>query len=238
MISSDSLFGGRVLVYQEEKGYRFSIDAVLLAGLTRAMPGDRVADLGTGCAVVLLIMAYRRRGERFLGIEIQEELAELAQENVDANGFQDRIEILRMDFRDVAARLEPESFDLVVSNPPYRRLKTGRINPIKQKAVARHELAGSVRDVFGAARYLLPKGGRLAVIYPAARSVHLLCEAGLHGFSPRKMTVIHSNISGPARLVHVECTRGGGEDLHIAPPFFIYGEGRKYSEAMQSLYED
>lgn len=234
-MTADAFLNGKLLVHQDRCGYRFSLDAVLLAGLTRIRRADRALDLGTGCGVIPLIWACRQLGRRLVGVEIQPELVHLARKNVVENGFSERIEIVEMDFRTISQHLLPEDWDLVVSNPPYRRLNTGRINPNRQRALARHELTGSVQDVFAAADHLLPEAGRLAVIYPAARLEHLMVTAHRHGFSPKALTVIHSRCSDSARLVHLECCKGGGEELHVAPPFFIYDRDGTYSKAMQSL---
>lgn len=237
MLTCDALFNGKLIIYQEKKGYRFSLDAVLLAGFTRVERRDRVMDLGTGCGVVPLILAYRNRGREFVGLEIQPELAALARRNVEANHFSDRIQIIETDFRTVHESFPPESFDLVVSNPPYRRLRTGRVNPDRQRAIARHELSASAEDAFAAAKHLLPQGGRLALIYPAARLDHLLVNADRSGFSSKNLILIHSDPSDPARLVYLECRKGGGEELYVAPPFFIYREKGLYTESMQKMYE-
>ena len=127
-----------------------------------------------------------------MGVEIQPELAELAGKNVRENNFDDRIEIRQMDFREISSRFKAGSFDLALSNPPYRKPGTGRINPDRQKAVARHELTATHADVFGAAAYLLRQGGRVALIYPATRLANLLHTAIDHGFSPKRLTLIYS----------------------------------------------
>jgi tRNA1Val (adenine37-N6)-methyltransferase len=237
--TSDSLFGGKLIVSQEERGYRFSLDAVLLAGLTRIRASDRVMDLGTGCGVIPLVLAHRRATrEKIFGIEIQPRLAALARGNVETNGFSGQIEVIGMDMRQAASRFDPESFTLVVSNPPYRRPGTGKVNPGSQKAIARHEIAAALPDVFATAAYLLPRGGRLALIYPAARAARLLQVAEATGFSAKRLTVIYSRPGETARLAHIECNKGGGEELRIEPPFFIYSESGEYSPAMQKLYEE
>lgn len=238
MLTRDALFGGDLLLYQFKEGYRFSIDAVLLAGLTRVGSADRVIDLGTGCGVVVLILARRQRGQSWVGVEIQPELAELARRNVAANGWEDRVGILTADFREVARLFLAGTFDLVVSNPPYRRLTSGRINPNQQRAVARHELSASVEDVCAAAEFLLHDGGRFAVVYPAARLAHLLDVICRHGFAPKRLTLIHSREESPAVLVHVECRKAGGEELQVEPPLFIYQADGRLSEAVQRLYQD
>lgn len=237
MLTCDSLFDGRLIVYQAKDGYRFSIDSVLLAGLTRVEADDRIMDLGAGCGVIPLILAHRGVGAHCVGVEIQPELAALARKNVAANGFAPRIEIHELDFREVQNHFPAASFDLVISNPPYRRLQSGRINPNPERALARHELAGSIEHVFAAGKFLLPYGGRLAVIYPAARLDHLLHAARRAGFSPKALVVIYSAPSSSAKLVHLESRKGGGDELRVEPPFFIYREDGSYSEQMRSLYE-
>ena len=210
---------------------------MLLAGLTEVRPSDRVIDLGTGCGIVPLILAFRGQGADITGLELQEELAELAARNVEANGFSQRIRIRRMDLRETGGQLPPESFDVAVSNPPYRRLESGKINPDRQKALARHELTATVADVFSAGRVLLRTGGRLAVVYPAARLGRLMTAAPENGFAPKDLTVIYSEPGGPARLVHLVCYKGAGEELRIRPPFFIYDGTGAYTEPMRAMYE-
>lgn len=182
-------------------------------------------------------MAYRGQGSRLTGVELQADLASLARENARVNGFEEKIHIVEGDFRDLAGRIPAESMDLVVSNPPYRRVRTGRVNPDDGKAIARHELTGSVEDVLAAAAYLLPIKGRLAIVYPAARLDHLIVEARRKAFSPKELTVIYSSSVDKGRLVHLQCVKGGGEQLTVHAPFFIRRDEGGYTQAMQSLYE-
>jgi tRNA1Val (adenine37-N6)-methyltransferase len=237
--TSDSLFGGRLMVCQEEKGYRFSLDAVLLAGLTRVRKDDRVVDLGTGSGIIPLVLAYRAKtGRKIAGIEIQPELAELSKKNVEKNNFVGLIDIYQMDFREVSKTFEPGSFDLALSNPPYRKPGAGLISPNRQKAIARHELTANIDDVLGAMGYLLGEGGRAAFVYPSTRMGNLLRSALDNGFSPKRLTIVYSYPGGPGRLVHLECRKGGGEELKIEKPFYIYETNGSYSDAMQKLYNE
>jgi tRNA1Val (adenine37-N6)-methyltransferase len=236
--AGDALFKGKLVIHQPKKGYRFAIDAVLLAGLTKVRPTDRVVDLGTGCGVIPLIFAHRGNGKQIAGLEIQPELVELARQNVLINGFSGKIAIHEGDFRESPMRFRAGSFELVVSNPPYRRLHSGRLNLDGQRAVARHELKASVVDVCRVASHLLGHGGRLSVIYPATRLGHLLATAQEYGLSPKQLTVIYSTAASGARLVCLEGRKGAGEELQIMPPFYIYNENKTYTEAMRLLYEE
>ena len=211
---------------------------MLLAGLTKVNPGDRILDLGTGCGVIPLIFAHRKVGKRIVGLEIQPELAGLARQNVEVNNFSEKIQIYEGDLREITADLRPGSFDLVTCNPPYRRLSSGRLNRDDQQAIARHELKCSIADVFGTASALLGHGGRLSIIYPATRLAHLLVTAHHYHLAPKHLTMIYSDAASVARLVHLECRKGAGEELRIVPPFFIYREDKTYTEAMRLLYED
>jgi tRNA1Val (adenine37-N6)-methyltransferase len=235
LLTRDSLFNGKLVIYQQARGYRFSLDAVLLAGLTRLGPAVRGIDLGTGCGVVPLLLAHRWREQAWVGVDIQAELVELARRSAVENGLAHRVTLLELDLRSVAEHFLPASFDWVLSNPPYRRLNSGRLNPDPRKALARHEVSASVADVFVAGRHLLADGGRLAVIYPASRLAHLFRAALTHDFAPVRMTTVHSRGHSPAYLVHLECRKGGGEELRVEPPFIIYEESGDYTEDMAAL---
>lgn len=238
VLTRDTLFNGKLVIYQYKKGYRFSIDAVILAGLTDSTSRDTVIDLGTGCAVVSLILAIRGKARMITGVEIQEELVEIAKRNVEENGFSRMIEIRHLDIRKIKDHFAPESFDVVVSNPPYRPAKTGRINPQTQRAVARHELSMTLEDLMTVSAYLLKRGGRLSVIYPAWRLDDLIVAASSHRIRPKRLTCIHSDSESHAELVHILATKEGGREMFITPPLFVYEKGEKrYTPQMAKFYE-
>lgn len=228
---------GRLWVLQKQRGYRFSIDAVLLAGLTELRPGDRVVDLGTGCGIIPLILACRFPQASFVGVESQPTLADLARRNVRLNGLDDRVAILPIAMQEVAQHLPPASCQVVVSNPPYRPLGAGRLNPQDEKALARHEVQGSLAAVAQAARYLLPDKGRLAVIYPAWRTVHLLSLLRAHRLEPKTLRFIQARAHSPASLVWVEARHRGREEVQIPPPLIIYEEKGRYTAQMAALFD-
>ncbi|MBW1982415.1 MAG: methyltransferase, partial [Deltaproteobacteria bacterium] len=221
-LTLDSLGQGRLKIFQSKHGYRFSLDAVLLAGLTELRPRDFVVDLGTGCGVIPLLLASRGAVAHVTGIEIQDSLVSLARRNVEINGLKSSVHIIHGDLKGIAREDLPRPATVVVSNPPYRELRSGRLNPIIEKAAARHELLVDLTEVVRAAGRLLPQRGRLALIYPVRRLGHLLGELTAGGFSAKKLTMIHATIAAPARLVHVEAVKGGGEELQVRKPFCIY----------------
>jgi len=232
----DTIFQGRLKIIQPKQGYRFSIDAVLLAGLTLVRPQDRIVDLGTGCGVVPLLLASQKSVKHITCIEIQESLVSMAKRNVIINGFEHLISIVQADLRGLEVARVGGPVDLALSNPPYGKLRSGRLNPNSGKAIARHELLATLADVVRTAAQLLHQKGRLAVIYPARRLANLLVEVSSGGFAPKRLTLIHSSLDAEARLVHLESVKGGGEELLVNKPFAIYGSDGNYTDEMKAMY--
>jgi tRNA1Val (adenine37-N6)-methyltransferase len=232
----DSLFRGRLKILQPRRGYRFSLDSVLLAGLTVVRRRDRVVDLGTGCGVVPLLLAFRGAAAHLTGVEIQPSLAALARRNVGLNGLSRLVEILEADLRVIRRDQVSGPVSLVLSNPPYREITSGRLNRNREKALARHELLADLGAVVEAGARLLPEKGRLALIYPARRLPRLFKEVSEAGFTPKSLTLIHGSLDSPAKLAHLEAIRGGGEELRINKPFAVYGADGRYTPEMAAMY--
>lgn len=234
--TEDTFFNGQVSVKQNRHGYRFSIDAVLLACLVAVRPGERVVDLGTGCGIVPLLLAYRYSDIRLYGIELQQELAIAAKDNVSANHMQERITILQEDMKTLTAKSVGGPVDLVISNPPYRKFGSGRINPNSQKALARHEVHVTLEGVVRAVRRLLKTAGRFAVVYPAERLTDILTLMRGAGIEPKWLRMIHSGRETPAKLMVLEGVKGGCPGMKIAQPLIIYREDGTYTPAVEKMF--
>jgi tRNA1Val (adenine37-N6)-methyltransferase len=231
----DELRPGGVRIIQPARGYRFSLDPLLLAGFARVRPGEAVADLGTGSGVIPLLLAARSGGARIVGVELQPALADRARRSVALNGLEGRIKIVEADLRDLRGRLEPQSFAAVLANPPYRRVGSGRKAPVAERAAARHELAGGLEDFLRAAAYLLGTGGRFYVVYLAERLAELLTAMRASRLEPKRLRCVHSRGGEPARLVLIEGRKDGRGGLTVESPLFMY-EGEGYSAEVLGLY--
>lgn len=238
--TADTFFEGRIQVRQHRRGYRFSVDSVLLADYAAGCRAGSVLDLGTGCAIIPLILAYRNSNARIIGVEIQRELAEVARDNVIRNRLSDRIAILHRDFRNLKRSdsnlCGAAPVDLVVSNPPYRRVRSGRMNPDSQKAVARHEITADLKNVVEVARRILEISGRLVVIHLAERTTDLLVEMRTAGVEPKFLRMIHSRADEPAKRILVEGKKGGRPGLTVAPPLVIYQPDGVYTEEIDQMF--
>ena len=241
--SENTLFEGRLICRQHRRGYRFSLDAVLLAHFVNLRPRARMLDLGGGSGVISLILAYRFPHIRITVLELQEGLAGLIKENITINdaqgyGYRDRIEVINGDLRIIEKFVQAGAFDWVLCNPPYRKSGSGRINPASEQAMARHELQADLKTVVAACAFAVRTRGRVAVVYPASRGISLFHEMRCQGLEPKRLQIVYSYPGSEAKLLLVEAVKGGGEELTIAAPFYVYQEkDGNYSPEMEACYE-
>ncbi len=181
-------------------------------------------DLGTGCGILLLLLSQTTKALSFVGVEIQKELAELAKKNVRLNHLEDRVSILQKDFRDLKDTYPPGSFDVVLSNPPYRKYRTGRVNPGMEKAIARHEIKGTLEDLISIASYLLPPKGRCYVIFPALRTVDLLVVLRSQRLEPKRLQFVHPRFEEDAKFILSESIKESGVELKVMDPLILQSD--------------
>jgi tRNA1Val (adenine37-N6)-methyltransferase len=231
----DALFQGQLKFFQSRSGYRFSLDALLLADFMTCRGQEKIADLGTGNGVVALILAYLHPSSSITGLEIQPRMVDRARRNVRMNGFADRVTIRRFDVRNVQQAFGPGSFAGVICNPPYRRTTSGRISPNAERKIARHEIAATLGDFLRAGAYLLPMRGRMALVYPALRAVDLLKSMRDANLEPKRLRIVYSFADASASLVLAEGVKGGRSGIEVLPPLVVYKKGKEYTAEVAAM---
>lgn len=234
----DEILAGRLRVFQKKRGYRFSVDAILLAHFICLKSKSKAIDLGTGSGIIPLILATRFPHVAWIGLEIQEQLAELANKSIELNCLQDHINIVHGDARKIKNIFPAHSFDAATFNPPYRKINSGRINPDLEKAIARHEIKGSLKDFLQAAKYLLKPAGRVFTIYPAKRLAELVTLFRANSIEPKRMKFVFSDGKSAAEFVLVEGRSGSREELKIEPSLVIYDQDKRYTSRMNGIFSD
>jgi len=239
VLTDDTFFSGGLICRQHKNGYRFSVDAVLVAHFCRPPTSGRVLDVGCGCGIIGLILCYRHPQLQVTGLEVQPGLAELTRSNISANTLQQRFRVVEGDLCEIRDFMQPESFDLVVSNPPYRRLGSGRINRENESAIARHELTADLCFVISAAAFCVKNRGQVVCIYPADRLATLFAVMQEQRLVPKRLQPVYSYPGdNRARLVMVEAVKNGGEGVQLLSPFYIYAcSDGPYSTEMEKLYQ-
>lgn len=236
----DHLSIGDLQLFQAKEGYRFSLDPVLLARFIGHKAESRIFDLGTGNGILPLLLAKITDAQELVGIELQESLAERAQRNVEQNFLQDRVRIHVADIRALKHIYPAACADMVVTNPPYRSVASGRTAPNEERAVARHELFGGLREFVSAAGWLLKNGGTFALVHLAERLPALMASMAAVNIEPKRLRMVHSRQGAAARLILLEGRKGGRPGLDVEPPLMIYknsGSKREYTDEVMKMYE-
>ncbi len=166
--SIDSIWDASLKIQQSRTGYRFALDAVLLAHFLPIENDETALEIGCGNGVIPILISRLKKYQKIVAVEIQSQLADLARANVEQN-HAEHIEIIHADAMQLRKIFSANSFDLLYSNPPYRKLGTGKLNPSREKAIARHEIHLKLEDLISVADYFLKPQGRLSVILPAFR---------------------------------------------------------------------
>jgi tRNA1Val (adenine37-N6)-methyltransferase len=236
-LTHDTFFNGKITIRQSRSGYRYSIDAVILAHHARPMPGDQVLDLGTGCGIIPIMLAFQFHEADFFGVEIQPELADIARQNVRENHMENQIKIMCRDMETLRQNQFQGPMDLVISNPPYRRAASGRINPNSQRAIARHEIKITLSGVATAAGCMLKTAGKFIMIYSAERLADLLVQLRSVRIEPKFIRFIHSGQETEAKLILLEGVKEGNPGMKVGAPLVIYGEDGAYSEEVNAMFQ-
>lgn len=232
----DDLNRNNYKIIQNTKKFCFGMDAVLLSGFTKVLPGEKVLDLGTGTGIIPILLEAKTEGKHFIGLEIQEESADMARRSVAMNGLEDKIDIVIGDIKEASVYFGLASFDVVTSNPPYMNHGHGLINPGDAKAIARHEILCTLEDVLREASRLLKPGGRFYLVHRPFRLVEIMNTLTLYKLEPKRMKLVYPYVDKEPNMVLLECVKGGRSMLKVEAPLIVYKEQGVYTDEIYDIY--
>jgi|MudIll2142460700_1097286.scaffolds.fasta_scaffold249674_1 tRNA1Val (adenine37-N6)-methyltransferase len=225
-----------VKVYQNRQGYRFSIDALLLSSFVNVRHAENIADLGTGSGIIGLLLARKYPRAKVLLVELQKSLYALAEKNIVLNNMEGRVEVLLADIKDMKETAQPRFYDLVVSNPPFRKPESGRLSLGEEKAVARHELRLGFADLAETASHLLKARGRFSMIFHPERLLEVIDVLRRNRLEPKRTRFVHNDPKTGSKIVLIEAVKEGRAGLRVEKPLFIYNEKGKYTAELNEMY--
>ncbi len=227
----DSFYRGRILVLQKKKGYRFSVDAPLLADFIQTSPEDEILELGAGNGIISLLLSVKPF-KHITAVEIQESLADLARRNVQINSLEKRITVIHMDLRE----FEPEKkFSVIFSNPPYIRKGEGHLSSSVERSVAKHELKCDIFDIMERTARLLSKKGRAYIIFQAKRKEELLQAAKRNGLKIESSRFVCPRKENPPNQILTSFNFSSDKET-VLPPFFLYDEKGNNTEEAEAIF--
>lgn len=231
----DDLQNG-LFIIQKQNGFKFGIDAVLLSDFAKDTRSKNTLDLCTGTGIVPLLLSVKTDTPRICGLEIQEEIAQMAKRSVEYNKIGKRVEIVEGDLKSAMEIYGRCSFDKITCNPPYMKKGTAVRNEIDTKSISRHEVMCTLDDIMRVSRELLVSKGRFFMIHRPSRLADILCAMRKYRVEPKRIRFIHPEVNKAPNLVLVEGMKDGGEELKFLPPLYVYNEDGTYTEEIDIIY--
>jgi len=228
------LVGMRIL--QKEAGFRFGMDAVLLADFARVDPKDTVADFGTGTGILPLLLKGRGKGAKFEAFEIQADMADMARRSMALNGLDDCVTVHALPVEEALSVLAPSGVDAIVCNPPYGTPGTTLLNPSDTLRLARHQTSEGLSAWLTMAFRLLKGKGRLSMVYPAPRMLELMQAMEKAHLTPKRFRLIYPMANKPANLVLIEAVKDAKPMLHPEPPLIVYEADGSMTPELKRIY--
>lgn len=223
-------------VIQKKDGFRFGVDAVLLANFANVKKRARVIDLCTGTGIIPFILAGKTEAQHITGIEIQDEFVEMANRSVQYNNLQERMDFICGDLKELKMLKKLPKADVLTVNPPYKLKSSGLININDKNAIARHEICCTLEDVIIAARALLKDNGRMFMVHRPDRMVDILSLMRKHKIEPKRIRLVHPCEGKAPNIILVEGQRDGGKFLKWEPPLNVHTADGGYTQEIIDMY--
>ena len=221
---------------QKKDAFRFGVDAVLLADFANVKNKYRVIDLCTGTGIVPFLIFGKYHPKEVLGVEIQDEMVEMAERSTKLNGLEETIKFHHGDLKDTEFLKNLGKFDVLTVNPPYKLNNAGIVNPSDKLAIARHEVLCNLEDVIKAARTLLKDNGRMFMVHRPERLADIITLMRKYKIEPKRIKMVQPNTKKAPNIVLVEGQRDGGKFLKWEAPLYVYNDEGGYSDEIERIY--
>lgn len=223
-------------IIQHPEKFCFGMDAVLLSGFAKAHRGDRVLDLCTGTGIIPILMEAKTEAAHLTGLEIQADSADMARRSVRLNGLEEKIDIVTGDVKEAGSLFASASFDVITCNPPYMIGRHGLTNPEAPKAIARHEILCTLKDVVGQSAALLKPGGHFYLVHRPFRLAEIMTMLVQYRLEPKRMRLVYPYVDKEPNMVLLEAVRGGKSRITVEKPLIIFSEPGVYSPEIREKF--
>lgn len=224
-------------IIQNTEGFCFGIDSVLLSDFAKNIRNNaKVIDLGTGTGIINILLSGKTNASEFVGIEVQKEVAEMAERSVKLNNLENKIKILNEDVLNLKNNFEQKSFDVVVTNPPYKKLNTGVVNEENKKLISRHEVTAELKDFIHVSSYLLKDYGELYMIHRPDRLVDIFCLMRKEKIEPKLIKFVYPKMGKKSNMVLIKGVKCGNPFLEYENNLYVYNEEGNYTDEILEIY--
>jgi len=233
----DDLEFKNLKIIQKNNGFCFGIDAVLLSDYAKEIKNNaNVLDLGTGTGILPILISGKTNASKIYGIEIQEEIADMAKRSVKLNNLEEKITIINTDIKKLKDCFEPNFFDVIVTNPPYKDENTGKKNENEYKYISRHETTANLEDFIRTSFKLLKDKGSFYMVHRPERLIDIIYFLRNNKLEPKKIRLVYSNKNKEPKLVLIKAVKNANKFLKMEKPLFVYNEDGKYTDEILKIY--
>ena len=225
-------------IIQNKDGFCFGVDSVLLSDYAKNIKkNSKVIDIGTGTGIISILLCEKTKLSKIYGIEIQEDVAEMASRSSKLNNLQDKFEVINKNIKDIFDILKPHEYDVVVTNPPYKKVNTGVKSIENKQLISRHEVECTLEDIIEKSSKLLKDLGEFYMVHRAERLVDIMCLLRKYKLEPKNIRFVHSKENEKPNLILVRAVRSAKEFLKIDKPLIIYKENGEYTDEILEIYD-
>lgn len=233
----DDLEYKNLKIIQNKNGFCFGIDSILLVDFAKKIKNNsKVIDLGTGTGIIPILLSAKTNKCNFCGVEIQEDVSKMAKRSVMMNNLEHFIDIWNLNILDLKDRCKPLSFDVVITNPPYKKLNTGIVNINDKKLISRHEIMASLEDFIDVASYLLKDFGEFYMVHRPERLVDIFSIMRNKKIEPKQIKFISPNKDKIPNLVLIKGVKLGKPFLKFDNNLYVYNENGSYTDEILKIY--
>lgn len=224
-------------IIQNPEWFCFGMDSVLLSEFaTDIKTNAAIVDLGTGTGIISILLSKKVNPNKIYGLEIQQDVADMAKRSVQLNNLEGIIEIISENVKKVNEILKPNSVDAVVTNPPYKKEKTGIQNDSYQRMISRHEVEANLEDFISAASYVLKSTGAFYMVHRPERLCDIIDLLRKYKIEPKRLQMVCSKQGKAPNLILIKGVKGAKPFLKVEKPLIIYKENGEYTKDVLEIY--
>ncbi len=224
-------------IIQNKDGFCFGIDSILLSDFAKEIPNNaKVIDLGTGTGIISILLCKKTQLSKIIGIEIQKEVYELAKRNIKLNNLENKFELINENIKNLEKILEKNSYDAIVTNPPYKKENTGLTNENKLKLISRHEIEANLEDFIQISTKLLKNNGIFYMVHRPERLTDIIESLRKNKLEPKVLQLVYPKINKQPTMILIKAIKNAKPFLKIKEPLIIYNENNTYKDEILKIY--
>ena len=233
----DDLEYKNLRIIQNSENFCFGMDSVLLSDFANNIKNNSVVlDLGTGTGIISILLSAKANVKKIYGIEIQKDVADMANRSVILNNLEKKIEIINEDIKNISNIFNKNSVDVIITNPPYKEINRGIINDNENKIISRHEVKANLEDFIRVSSEVLKDYGEIYMVNRPERIVDIIEYMRKYKMEPKNIRFVYSKINKEPNLILIKAVKNAKKFVKIEQPLIIYDENNNYTDEIYKIY--